>query len=219
MKRTLAALASMAGALGLAGIAHATVYDLNVDSCSGGCGLSDYGTVTVTGEGTGTLNISIALSPSSVFFNQAGNALDAVAFSLVGGPGITISGLPSTFVANGAQAAGSNHEDGLGFWDYIVDWVGPPTSNSPLTTHNLSFTVTGPTPLTLGFNPINGKNVFFSVDIANKVSADVINTGVVGATLAAVPEPATWAMMLFGVGAIGATMRASRRKAAAPATA
>ena len=209
----------MASALSLAGIAHATVYDLNVDSCSGGCGLSDYGTVTVTGQGTDVLNISIALSPASVFFNQAGNGLDAVGFDLVGNPTVTIGGLPSTFGTNGSQAHGTNHEDGLGDYGYIVSWVGPPTSNSPLTTHDVSFTVTGTSPLTLGSTLSNAQNIFFSVDIANRASADVVNTGVVGATLSAVPEPATWAFMLFGVGAIGASMRASRRSSSALAAA
>jgi hypothetical protein len=41
--------------------------------------------------------------------------------------------------------------------------------------------------------------------------AEVFVTG------AAVPEPATWALMLFGVGAIGATMRAIRRTTLATA--
>jgi hypothetical protein len=42
------------------------------------------------------------------------------------------------------------------------------------------------------------------------------NVGAYDVTLsavsAAVPEPATWAMMLFGIGGIGATMRMARRK-------
>lgn len=35
------------------------------------------------------------------------------------------------------------------------------------------------------------------------------------ARMVSVPEPAAWAMMLFGLGAIGATMRVARRRGAA----
>ena len=37
--------------------------------------------------------------------------------------------------------------------------------------------------------------------------------------VAAVPEPATWAMMILGFGAIGAALRSKRRRNAAPALA
>ncbi len=39
---------------------------------------------------------------------------------------------------------------------------------------------------------------------------------VVGAFTSAVPEPATWAMFIFGFGGIGTMLRASRRRAAVP---
>ena len=42
-------------------------------------------------------------------------------------------------------------------------------------------------------------------------NASTVDTWVVRAAVGAVPEPATWAMMLFGFGAIGMAVRRSRR--------
>ena len=197
----------------------ATVYDLNLDHCSSGCGKSDYGTVTVAPTNGGdTLNVSVSLDPS-VFFNQAGKGFDAIAFDLVGNPTVTIGGLPSNFSLNGSQNVGSHHEDGLGSWGYVVDWVGPPTNNGSLGVETLNFTVTGTAPLELGFNTVDGKEVFFSVDIASVLDSGAVATGVVGATMSAVPEPAAWSLMILGLGGLGAVLRMRRRSAMAMALA
>ena len=200
-------VAAIAAALsfGFGGVASAAVYDINFDQCS--CGLSDYGTITVTPDGvTDTLHVVVALN-STTFFNQAGGGLDALAFSLSGSPAITLSGLPSNFGTNGAQSAGTHHEDGLGDWGYIVTWVGPPTNNGTLGVHDLAFDITSLSNLALTSNLISGQNIFFSVDIIQGG-----NTGVVGATLSAVPEPATWALMIAGIGMVGAGLRLRRKE-------
>jgi hypothetical protein len=57
---------------------------------------------------------------------------------------------------------------------------------------------------------MDGKAYYFASDVMKPNGA----TGAVGATLSnAVPEPATWAMMITGVFAIGSMLR--RRRAAA----
>ena len=48
-------------------------------------------------------------------------------------------------------------------------------------------------------------------------SANAPGTWTSNAPLSAAPEPATWAMMLAGVGGMGAALRARRRKIAAAA--
>lgn len=208
--KTAAAIAAMAASFAIAGASHATTYILNVDGCSSGCGYSNYGTVDVTGQGTGVLSFAIQLA-SNVYFNQAGHPDEA--FSLVGDPTITLAGLPSTFTANGSQASGTHHESSLGDFGYAIDWVGPPTNNGHLGVQNLTFTVTGPSPLTLDSNLVGGKNVFFTVDVA-AVKDGVTRTGNVGATLVpgGVPEPTTWALMILGMGGMGAALRRRRRE-------
>jgi len=211
--RGAVALAGLTAALMTAGASHATTYTLNVDGCSSGCGYSNYGTVDVTGQGTNTLTFDIELANNVVFFNQAGQPDEA--FSLIGNPTITISGLPSTFGTNGSQAAGTHHESAFGDFDYAVQWLGPPTNNGSLGVQSLQFTVTGAGPLTLDSNLVGGKNIFFTVDVA-AVTNGVVATGNVGATLTGggIPEPATWAMMIMGMGGIGAIMRRRRSELA-----
>ena len=59
----------------------------------------------------------------------------------------------------------------------------------------------------------NGGNLAVANDFANTADLTLAKFTYVGpAVVAAVPEPATWAMMLVGVGAIGGAARYRRRK-------
>jgi hypothetical protein len=217
--------AAMGAALAIGGgtVAHAAVYDLTVVGCST-CTLTSYGTVTTTGEGTTSVNFSIALA-TDVYFNQAGGAHDAFAWSLSGDPDVTVSGLVAPFGTNGAQSASTYHEDGLGDFEYAVQYVGPPNNNSSLCCQTLNFTITSLSDLFFTSNLIDGQNVFFSVDVA-QVAADGVKTGVIGAVCTdndcghegggggPVPEPATWAMMILGFGGVGWMLRRNRARTA-----
>jgi hypothetical protein len=224
MKRILLG-AAMAVAMSAGGVslAHAAVYDLTSVGCTT-CTLTNYGTVTTTGEGTTSVNFSIQLA-TDVYFNQAGTVHDSFAWSLEGNPTVTVSGLPATFAANGAQSAGAHHEDGLGFFEYAVDWIGPPNNNSTLCCQTLNFTITSLSALTFESKQIGGQDVFFSVDVAQVLANGQRATGVIGAVCTdndcghvgggggPVPEPATWAMMIMGFGGMGAILRHNRRRA------
>lgn len=69
----------------------------------------------------------------------------------------------------------------------------------------------------LGFSTAAGAavNLFVTNDTSYRVNAGGLNTGLVTASASAatpaVPEPATWAMMLLGFGAIGVSVRRKRR--------
>ena len=71
----------------------------------------------------------------------------------------------------------------------------------------VGFDISGST--NLGFFTINDR--FFSIDLASGLATSIGALSVGGITgitaAAAVPEPATWAMMLIGFGAIGYSMR------------
>ena len=225
MKKLFAG-AALAAAMAMgasANTAHAAVYTLNVDGCSGGCGYTSYGTVTVNGQGTNTLNFDVELAPN-VFFQQAGgaNGHQETFWDLLGNPTVTLAGLASDFSANASQSAGSNSPCGpFSNFSYVVNWVGPPTNNGNLPgggVQSLTYSVTGSGPLTLGSgtSSLTTLPIYYVVDVAsyNRAGA-LINTGRVGATLTSVPEPATWAMMLMGFFGAGAMLR--RRQALAAA--
>lgn len=238
--KTLLTTVAMAAALslGAAGTTHAATYLLNVDGCSSGCGLSDYGTVTTSGEGSTSLAVSIQLA-TNVYFNMAGQPQES--FDLAGNPQIHIAGLTNPpWNVHNDEVAGVHSEPFFGNFDYVIDWDGAgltgkhangfPNNNGCLPTcgiQTLNFTVTphnGTTALTPDFTAVNGKDVYFTFDIAHyNPTNHLTSTGHVGATLQevliphtpGVPEPATWAMMLVGFGGMGALLRRHRRQATA----
>ena len=76
-------------------------------------------------------------------------------------------------------------------------------------TDALGFDISGSTGA--GFFSVN--DIFYSVNLATGGSTSIgrIGTqGITGITIAAVPEPGTWAMMLIGFGAIGVAVRRRR---------
>jgi len=218
MKKFLLAAAAVA-TFGLASQAQAATpltFHLTDDHCSGTCGLAagaSYGTLTVSGSGTTQIDFSLDLT-SGIFFNSNGAGLDTFSWDLLNNPKIDLSGLSAGFTAVDPQTAGSNHEDGFGSFDYVVN----ATSN---TLTHLQFSVVGSgtnagAVLTLDHNTADSQSIFAAVDVIGSNG----NTGVVGATTftGGVPEPATWGMMLVGFGGLGAMMR-RRRAMATVATA
>ena len=112
----------------------------------------------------------------------------------------TITGITGTF--NGSQITGLANVTGSNNLFYLT---GP-------------FFVDGNG---LGFSTAAGSavNLFVTTDTRYRVNAGGLSTGFVtasaSAAIAAVPEPATWAMMIGGFGVIGAAARRRRRVTAA----
>jgi hypothetical protein len=208
-------------ALGCAGAGHATTYMLDVDDCGGaGCGLSAYGTVSVTPGGAAGLHIEVDLA-NGVYFDQGDNGWDAVAFDAVGSP-IATTGVSADFFAYSPHTA-QGHLEGpaptnglgvssLGSFSYVVDW--DQSSGGAVQLSQLAFDISASS---LTYTTSNDQPVYFAVDVKRTTPAGTVS-GVIGATLgpnihqAPVPEPASWAMMIAGFFGLGGLIR--RRNAA-----
>jgi hypothetical protein len=211
-------------ALGCAGAGHATTYMLDVDDCAGaGCGLSSYGTVSVTPGGAGGLHIEVDLA-NGVYFDQGDNGWDAVAFDAVGSP-ISTTGVSADFFAYSPHTAQGHLEgpatanglgvSGLGSFSYVVDW--DQSSGGAVQISQLAFNISASS---LTYTTGNDQPIYFAVDVKRTIPAGTVS-GVIGATLgpnihqAPVPEPAGWALMIIGFGAAGVGLRKRPRAAAA----
>jgi len=125
-----------------------------------------------------------------------------------------------TFMAtqNGAITMNYNvtaAENPFGLWGWSIDWSGPggglPVSNpfDPTTSGVFTRALVAGQTYTIGLN--GNPNVAFPGPTG---SYDGLMQGgfTFAITGANVPEPATWAMMLFGIAAIGAGLRLNRAK-------
>ncbi|HXA40474.1 MAG TPA: PEPxxWA-CTERM sorting domain-containing protein [Phenylobacterium sp.] len=211
-------------ALGCAGAGHAATYLLDVDDCVGaGCGLSSYGTVTVTPGGAGGLHIAVDLA-NGVYFDQGDNGWDAVAFDAMGSP-ITTTGISGDFFAYSPHTAQSHLEgpaapnalgvSQLGGFSYVVDW--DPRAGTTPQIGQLAFDISAGS---LTSTASNDQPIYFAVDVKRATPGGTVS-GVIGATLgpniqqAGVPEPAAWALTIMGFGAVGAGLRRRVRALAA----
>jgi hypothetical protein len=208
--RIAGALGTAAIAMAVANAASATTYDLNVNGSAIG-NLSSYGTVDVTQNADGrSLDFTVTLA-SNVFFHDGGNHT-SFAFDLAGTPSVSlsaISGFGSGYTFGGP---GSFGDPPFGAFEYGLD-CDCNQGNDPAVPGPLHFTISptdGITVLSLdghGSNP----TIFAAADLRNANPRG--STGAIGAVLTApgVPEPATWSMLILGMGMVGGVLRMRRR--------
>lgn len=190
--------------------AATALYNLSVTDPSAGIAAGPYGTVKVEESG-GSLIFTETLFAGFRIHDGNSNH-NAFAFSLVGAPVITISDLTSGFAQ---VAAATVDAPPFGSFDYGIDCTGCGPGYAGGNPGPLSFKVTAASgSLTLGSlsaNSYKGLNIFFTsgiVDSAGKTG----NAGAVFTSVSSVPEPATWATMLVGFGAVGAMLRRHARR-------
>ncbi len=194
----VAALASLPLAVAggyLAGPALADTYELNLDDCSG-ClvDATPFSTVTITQESPGVVKFVLNLA-SDLTVNQS-TAFGAFAFSLVGDPAITITPL-STNLSVGSTA---QKMDGFGMFDYSVDYALNDHAQKSLSFEVSTLALNSPA-FDLSSNPPGHQAVLFAADVFNTGNR---NTGIIGgSTMVAVPEPATWTLMVLGFAGLG----------------
>jgi hypothetical protein len=213
MRTSLFVSLVLASAVGLAGAAQATVYDLTLDHCTGGCGpqAPDFGTVTTSDDADGMgMDVTVSLLNDDSFTSGGTHAF---VFDLTGAPTITLAKLTSGFTFEPA-AGGPYHEDGFGDWPYAIDFTSGKGGDNEQT--SLSFEVLGDgtnlANFTGVFDTTDSKTVDFAADIWSGTDGKTGDVGAAALAVASVPEPATWALMLIGVGGLGAALRGSRSR-------
>ena len=199
----LAALAVSAVALP----ASAATYFLNLTDAQTGLA-TPYGQVEVT-EGTNALNFVVTLF-DGLKFTDTGMGHSAFTFSLTGAPVVTYS-VPTGFTFIRSPDAVQNSP--FSYFDYGVTCSDNCRPNDGGYAGPLSFSIGGAgltlASLAAATGTFNGQTVLFAADT---ISTQGITGAIGGGTLGgSVPEPATWAMMILGMGMVGMGLRLRRR--------
>ena len=197
--------------LNYSGFANWTVSDGTVDLIRSGefgitCRTGNY-CVDLDGStgdaGVLTLSAPIAIGPGDVVDivswisgNQRGGGNDSVDIRLILKPEVPVTGFQ--FLTESGYTLPVDFPGGLGL-AIIPRSIEP---GAPFTNFGFRFTAGGATTLTLQFLPLDGDNIGAILD---DVSIRVTP---------AIPEPATWAMLIAGFGLVGAAARRRRLAAA-----
>ena len=188
-------------------------YTLTTSGCSGGCGTSPYGTITLTQSGN-NVNVVETLNPGYYLINTGGGNANSLDFNLDKTATITNITPNNLFSNGGSDSAGGT----FGTFNNSIECSGckPGASGVPNSdSQTLSFTVDGVT-LT-DFTQSTG-GYYFASDIADYNGSRVVATGSVGASgpgvpsAPVVPEPSSF--LLAGTGLLVLATVMTRRRTA-----
>jgi hypothetical protein len=233
-------LARVFGAVMVAGLASAgaasavttETFNLTVNGCSSTCfakGVTSLGTVTVTQTAAGALDFAVDLTNALV--NANGNSQHhALAFSIAGSgvSGVSIGSLGSGFGSSVSSTPAFDEPpftSGGTKFDDVINYTGSAKQGSTPNTFSFVVTDSGKNLTLPDLTPVGFKvdktvsNIYLAADVfANRQTG---NVGALAGTTMSIgaPEPGAWALMLLGVGLVGAPLRGRRRNALAPAAA
>jgi len=204
-----AALALIAVSAAPAWAGPTLTFTLDQDGCSGGCGLTSYGSITLTQLTANSVQVKETLAANVVFVGTgAGEALE---FNLSSGLGaITISGISSPFTVGSSPASAST----FGSFGYSIDCPNPADCHGGSKTQPgpLVFIVSDGGALSTTDFIGNAKGNFFASDIGAPNAQGTLATGNVASNRIAstttnsggsVPEPASIALLGSALAALG----------------
>lgn len=179
-----------------------------LDHCTNGCGTAPFGAIELTQNGTNTVNVAVSLTNGDSFISSGFPG--SLAFDLIGNPTISVTNLTTGWSLL-STAAGNLQFDGFGNLDYALLCNACQNGGSNPFSQPISFDVTaaGLTPasfLELSRIPPGSESAYFVADIIGTTG----NTGPVGATIAAAPEPSS--LLLFGAGSSLVALASIRRR-------
>jgi len=218
MFKALTASVVMAAAVMAASASQAStlISDFTLDGSSSGLkGDAPYGQVTVDDAG-GVLAFTVTLDDGLKFRKAPDSNHYSFSFNL-GGQAATISDLADNGTGTFTAVRGSVNQSPFGTFQLAVDCTSSTCSKgySDKSPDILTFTVSAATALTVDDLTKSSKGEYFAADVADWKG----HTGNIGANIVsitrtstpgAVPEPATWAIMLMGFGGLGAMLRQRR---------
>jgi len=200
LRTSLAAIALIVASPASAAVLvwNGVTYDLTQNSISAD-GLTSFFTLVITGENTASDTEGSRTGINGIAFNEPLNG------TVVSGTMTSPTGF--NFVLGGLNSGGCQINPNTNFFCFDNTAI-PPTPTTPLSG-----------PLTFTFN-VTANTAGLWDSYAPSFKIDWVGTKTGGYSLVSqpipvnppgVPEPATWAMMLFGFSAVGYTMRRRRK--------
>jgi PEP-CTERM motif len=198
MRRLLLAATALIALTGMAKADPVFTTNFTVDHCTGTCGPAGtiFGSLKLTDTAFG-VDFDVKVLNGSAF-NFNGNAFNDFNFSL----DKTVTAADFSNLTAGYSPGTGGHQDGFGVFLNDVDHTQGGTS-----TNDIVFTVKG-----INFSDFikstgGSPDVFFTIDVRGPNG----NTGLIGdsdlsistTSVAPVPEPSTWAMMILGFMGVG----------------